>query len=216
MEIHAILNKTEKKIYHLSSRSLKCGDGYKEYKKHIVFLDSEEDFDLYIKFIKLFTNNFKILDSKRILIFSSSTNYQIFLFRITRYIRNEDFKKIIRCTIDSFKSEKLSPYDALIFSVLVNLNSNTSGYNVGMDIFSTQNERNLHTASTKLEIVQNLINSYSYNYFFNNEKNKKIKSKSISFYTLSNSLRRQKKEDKLNFFIENHLPLLIENKKEIF
>lgn len=87
--------------YNCNGASLSCGNGYKEGLKHKFYSDNNSDIILLINIIRRFRFKTIITDiTKNSFEFESKTeNEQIFFFRICRYVRLNNIKKILEDTI---------------------------------------------------------------------------------------------------------------------
>ena len=92
--------------YNFNGPSLGCGNYYKEGLKHKFYSDDETDVKLLINIIRRFRFGTIITNiTKTSFEFESKTeNEQIFFFRICRYVRRHNIKKILEDTIIINKS----------------------------------------------------------------------------------------------------------------
>ena len=87
--------------YNCNGLNLDCGNGYKEGLKHKFYSDNNSDIILLINIIRRFRFKTIITNiTKNSFEFESETeNKQIFFFRICRYVRLDNIKKILEDTI---------------------------------------------------------------------------------------------------------------------
>lgn len=127
--------------YSFNGPSLNCGDYYKEGLKHKFYSDDEKDVKLLIDIIRRFRFGTIITNiTKTSFEFESKTeNEQIFFFRICRYVRTLQIKKVLEDTIIINKSG-VKIQNAFLLAHYYNYNNNSlimniSYYNPSMDGF---------------------------------------------------------------------------------
>jgi len=125
-------------------QNMSCGNGYKEGLKHLFYSDDETDISLLIKIIKKFRFKTKITNvRKNSFEFESEfETQQIFFFRICRYVRYKNIKKILEDTLIMNK-EGVKIQNAFLLSHYYNskeydfnnLQTIIPYYNISMDGF---------------------------------------------------------------------------------
>lgn len=171
-----------------------CGNGYKEGLKHSFISNDESDITLLINIIRRFRFGTIITNiTKTSFEFESKTeNEQIFLFRICRYVRRSNIKKILEDTIMINKSG-VKIQNAFLLAHYYNytgssLIQNISYYQVVMDGFydpSSYNSFRLNKPFRLLKdfkeaLVPKKGSNITYNYLFmytntaNHKKDKEL------------------------------------------
>lgn len=173
--------------------SMNCGNGYKEGLKHKFSSKNESDITLLINIIKRFRFGTIITNiTKTSFEFESKTEQQqIFFFRICRYVRRSNIRKILEDTIMINKSG-VKIQNAFLLAHYYNYQNNSlqstiAYYQAGMDGFYDPSNGNaiylnkpyklLKDFKTALTLAKNQ-NYITYNYLFmysktSNHKNDK-------------------------------------------
>jgi len=127
--------------YNCDGVSLSCGNGYKEGLKHRFYSIDVTDIPLLINIIRRFRFGTVITNiNKNSFEFESKTeNEQIFFFRICRYVRTSNIKKILQDTVMINKSG-VKIQNAFLLAHYYNYKNNSlipniAYYNMGFDPF---------------------------------------------------------------------------------
>jgi len=104
--------------YTLNNNSMSCGDSYKNGKSH-KFVGTKTQVEVLLEVIKRFKLPDIVLSDieETSFVFSSNNlKQQVFVFRLCRYIRNEEMLNLLEKTIDLNSKNKLAIYNAFVLA----------------------------------------------------------------------------------------------------
>lgn len=189
--------------------SMNCGNGYKEGLKHRFISNNESDIPLLINIIRRFRFGTIITNiTKDSFEFESKTEQeQIFFFRICRYIRKSNIKKILEDTIIINKSG-VKIQNAFLLAHYYNYRDNSlfqniAYYSIGMDGFYDPSNGNaiylnkpyklLKDFKTALIPANNNHITYNYLFMYTNTTNHKSDKELIFKFLKENDFKAAEK-----------------------
>ncbi len=153
--------------YNCSGVSLNCGNYYKEGLKHKFYSDDITDIILLIDIIRRFRFGTIITNiTKNSFEFESDTeNEQIFFFRICRYVRTSNIKKILEDTIMINKSG-VKIQNAFLLAHYYNYKNNSlvlniAYYNMGFDPFYDASSLNNLRLNKPYKLLKDFKSSFN-------------------------------------------------------
>jgi hypothetical protein len=158
-------NKYINSNYNCHGVSLYCGNGYKEGLKHFFSSNDESDITLLIDIIRRFRFGTIITNiTKNSFEFESKTeNEQIFFFRICRYVRCSNIKKVLKDTVMINKSG-VKIQNAFLLAHYYNYKSgycmNISYYNMGFDPFYDASSGNSLKLNKPYKLLKDFKSSF--------------------------------------------------------
>ncbi len=167
--------------YNCSGVSLNCGNYYKEGLKHRFYSIDVTDIPLLINIIRRFRFGTVITNiNKNSFEFESKTeNEQIFFFRICRYVRTSNIRKILEDTVMINKSG-VKIQNAFLLAHYYNYKSgycmNISYYNMGFDPFYDASSGNGLKLNKPYKLLKDFKSSFDKTIKDNSSNNKSFMS----------------------------------------